>query len=185
MKVDVCSLASDREIFDKDYVKPLRLLALMLAMVFAFLPLAEAKKSSSSSGPVHVKGHTRKDGTYVAPHYRSKPNGTKTDNWSTKGNVNPYTGKAGTQKVESTPVKAHDSSTSHQSKAKETQASREQRAPEQQTARQGWEQLRSNMTKDEVRSVLGEPNMKTDKKWVYTQQGTVTFGPKGIAWEKL
>lgn len=45
----------------------------------------------------YVNGYYRKDGTYVKPHYRSSPNNTKTDNWSTKGNVNPYTGKVGTK----------------------------------------------------------------------------------------
>jgi len=39
---------------------------------------------------VHVNGYTRKDGTNVAPHVRTSPNGTKSDNPSTKGNVNPY-----------------------------------------------------------------------------------------------
>lgn len=47
---------------------------------------------------VRVKGYTKRDGTYVAPHYRSNPNSTKLDNWSTKGNINPYTGEAGTKK---------------------------------------------------------------------------------------
>ena len=51
----------------------------------------------SALADVHVKGYTRKDGTYVAPHVRSSPNSTNADNWSTKGNVNPYTGKAGTK----------------------------------------------------------------------------------------
>lgn len=46
---------------------------------------------------VAVKGYTRKDGTYVAPHMRSDPNSTKNDNFSTVGNVNPYTGKLGTK----------------------------------------------------------------------------------------
>lgn len=46
---------------------------------------------------VHVNGYTRKDGTYVAPHMRSSPNGTTADNYSTKGNVNPYTGEPGTK----------------------------------------------------------------------------------------
>jgi hypothetical protein len=44
----------------------------------------------------NVKGYVKKDGTYVAPHIKSSPNDTKFDNYSTKGNVNPYTGKAGT-----------------------------------------------------------------------------------------
>lgn len=45
---------------------------------------------------VHVKGYYRSNGTYVQPHYRSSPNGTVLDNYSTKGNINPYTGKEGT-----------------------------------------------------------------------------------------
>ena len=49
---------------------------------------------------VHVKGYYRSNGTYVAPHYRSSPNNTKSDNWSTYGNVNPYTGKEGTKKYD-------------------------------------------------------------------------------------
>ena len=48
---------------------------------------------------VSVKGYHRKNGTYVAPHVRSSPNGTSSDNWSAKGNVNPYTGKAGTKTI--------------------------------------------------------------------------------------
>jgi len=53
------------------------------------------------SAQVHVRGYTKKDGTYVAPHTRSSPNGTKADNYSTKGNVNPYTGKQGTKNINS------------------------------------------------------------------------------------
>lgn len=49
---------------------------------------------------VRVKGYYRKNGTYVQPHVRSNPNRTKSDNWSTKGNVNPYTGKKGTKNVD-------------------------------------------------------------------------------------
>lgn len=44
----------------------------------------------------HVRGYYKSDGTYVAPHYRSNPNSTVRDNYSYKGNVNPYTGKTGT-----------------------------------------------------------------------------------------
>ena len=46
---------------------------------------------------VYVRGYTKSNGTYVQPHYRSSPNGTTADNWSTKGNVNPYTGQYGTK----------------------------------------------------------------------------------------
>ncbi|HEU4583280.1 MAG TPA: hypothetical protein VFS67_33715 [Polyangiaceae bacterium] len=46
---------------------------------------------------MRVRGYVRKDGTYVAPHYRSAPDGNFWNNWSTRGNVNPYTGKPGTR----------------------------------------------------------------------------------------
>ena len=52
---------------------------------------------AESFGQVRVKGYTRKDGTYVAPHVRSRPDGNPYNNWSTDGNYNPYTGKAGTK----------------------------------------------------------------------------------------
>lgn len=51
--------------------------------------------AASAVGQVRVRGYVRKDGTYVAPHYRSSPNGTKVDNYSARGNYNPYTGKPG------------------------------------------------------------------------------------------
>ena len=44
-----------------------------------------------------VRGYYRKNGTYVAPHYRSNPDGNPYNNWSTRGNVNPYTGAIGTK----------------------------------------------------------------------------------------
>lgn len=47
-----------------------------------------------------VKGYVKKDGTYVAPSHATNPNATKLDNYSTKGNVNPYTGKPGTKNPE-------------------------------------------------------------------------------------
>jgi hypothetical protein len=42
-----------------------------------------------------VKGYTKKDGTYVEPYHRTAPNDKKDDNYSSKGNVNPYTGEKG------------------------------------------------------------------------------------------
>jgi len=53
--------------------------------------------SNAWGGDVYVRGYTKKDGTYVQPHYRTSPNSTKSDNYSTKGNYNPYTGKEGTK----------------------------------------------------------------------------------------
>lgn len=46
---------------------------------------------------VSVNGYYRKNGTYVKPHMRSSPDSSFRNNWSTVGNVNPYTGKKGTK----------------------------------------------------------------------------------------
>ena len=46
--------------------------------------------------PVQRDGYIRRDGTYVAPSYSTRPNDTKLDNYSTQGNYNPYSGKTGT-----------------------------------------------------------------------------------------
>ena len=63
-----------------------RTIALVVLTVFAAPTLAQ---------DAAVKGTVRKDGVYVAPHHRTTPNKTRTDNYSSKPNVNPYTGKAG------------------------------------------------------------------------------------------
>lgn len=66
-------------------------------MRFLVLGLAALAFSAAATAQVHVHGYTKKDGTYVAPHYRSSPDSSKLNNWSTKGNVNPYTGQVGTK----------------------------------------------------------------------------------------
>lgn len=45
---------------------------------------------------VWVNGYTRSNGTYVQGYYRTAPDYTINNNWSTVGNVNPHTGRAGT-----------------------------------------------------------------------------------------
>ena len=52
---------------------------------------------SSYSQPVHVGGYVKSDGTYVQPYYRTSPDETRSNNYSTSGNINPYTGEAGTR----------------------------------------------------------------------------------------
>jgi hypothetical protein len=56
--------------------------------------------SGSSHSHTYVSGYSKNNGTHVAPHYRTKANSTKADNFSTKGNVNPYTDKVGTKVIE-------------------------------------------------------------------------------------
>ncbi len=59
--------------------------------------LALGMSSSVFAKTVSVKGYTKRStGTYVMPSHRTSPNRTKLDNYSTKGNYNPHTGKNGT-----------------------------------------------------------------------------------------
>lgn len=67
-----------------------RLFLLVVVLCLGFSGLAIGKSST------RVKSHTTKKGTYVPSHRRTNPDKSKNNNWSTKGNVNPNTGKKGT-----------------------------------------------------------------------------------------
>ena len=55
--------------------------------------LEDLRSRSQTGGDVNVQGYFRKDGTYVAPHVRTTPDGDPTNNYSYPGNYNPNTGK--------------------------------------------------------------------------------------------
>ena len=72
-------------------MQPIKKTMLMLtSFVFCAFSL-QANATSSHS----VRGYARHNGTYVAPHRQTDPNHTQYDNWSSKGNINPYTGRRG------------------------------------------------------------------------------------------
>lgn len=54
-------------------------------------------QSLGETNDVWVNGYWRSNGTYVQGHYRSSPDGVFENNWTTKGNRNPYTGAWGTR----------------------------------------------------------------------------------------
>lgn len=56
-----------------------------------------APNTTNTGAIVDVRGYFRRDGSYVPPHKRTVPDGNFDNNWSTVGNVNPYTGKPGTK----------------------------------------------------------------------------------------
>ena len=60
------------------------------------IALAVAAASPAFAADTHVKGYTKKKGSYVAPHQQTAPDKSKANNYSTKGNTNPHTGKKGT-----------------------------------------------------------------------------------------
>jgi hypothetical protein len=68
---------------------------LSLALIASTPAIAQNFGSGSSRGSTYVHGYMRGNGTYVQPHHRSAPNGTQFDNYGSTGNVNPYTGEAG------------------------------------------------------------------------------------------
>jgi hypothetical protein len=60
-------------------------------------PRTPSYRAPSYSSPSLHSGYTTRRGTYVAPHYQTAPNRTKVDNWSSRPNINPITGKEGTK----------------------------------------------------------------------------------------
>src|SRR5258706_10041350 len=73
--------------------------AVLLCSALSLVIIADSvlARGGGHGGSVSVRGYTKKDGTYVAPHQRSAPDGNFDNNWSTKGNVKPYTGEESTR----------------------------------------------------------------------------------------
>ena len=68
------------------------------ALAWSAPAVAKGGGHSGSHGGSHsVRGHVTKKGTYVPPHHATNRDSTRKNNWSHKGNVNPYTGKEGTK----------------------------------------------------------------------------------------
>ncbi len=63
------------------------LIAIISLMIMPGVLLAQA----------YVHPYTRQNGTYVEGHYRTAPDNSRLNNWTTQGNVNPYNGNRGTQ----------------------------------------------------------------------------------------
>lgn len=94
-------------------LKKIMVLALSLFLTVALIGEASARgrwgggyRSGGygySSRSVPVRGYVRRNSTFVMPHSRTSPNATIKDNWSTRPNVNPFTGKLGTRNPFSAP----------------------------------------------------------------------------------
>lgn len=67
-----------------------------MEMKVVTLAVCAALSMPAMAADHEVKGYVKKDGTYVAPTVATNPNNTKVDNYGSKGNVNPATGKEGT-----------------------------------------------------------------------------------------
>ena len=73
---------------------------MMLLTILSDDPVYAFRESGGGStfgnDPLEVQPYTRRDGTFVQPHHRTRPNDSLFDNYSSKPNVNPFTGKPGT-----------------------------------------------------------------------------------------
>lgn len=67
-------------------------LTAFIAIFAIAIPTVSAAQSSHS-----VRGYIKSNGTYIAPTRATNPNRTKVDNYSSKPNVNPYSGAKGTR----------------------------------------------------------------------------------------
>jgi len=62
------------------------ILVVVLAVLISFLTVSLAEAG-------RVRGYTRRDGTYVQPHYRTNPDVNPYNNYNFPGNYNPNTGR--------------------------------------------------------------------------------------------
>lgn len=67
---------------------------------------------STNSFAGRVNGYYRSNGTYVQSYNRSNADSTVQDNYSYKGNVNPYTGSVGQNYYRNSPTSQYYGSTS-------------------------------------------------------------------------
>jgi hypothetical protein len=72
---------------------------LFLLLAWAFPVMAQIYGQDKT-----VHGYTRHDGTYVQPYHRTAPDHNQFNNYSTQGNINPYTGQMGTVNPYSQPT---------------------------------------------------------------------------------
>jgi hypothetical protein len=84
-------------------MKKILLLAAILVSAPAFAQYYNQPAQRSYNGGLYgadqqVSGYTRSNGTYVEPYHRSAPDSNPYNNYSSQGNVNPYTGQVGHKK---------------------------------------------------------------------------------------
>lgn len=74
-----------------------------LAIVIGFT-LAGMTAPAFAQSAQYVPGYFRADGTYVQGYYRTVPDSNPYNNYSARGNVNPYTGRQGYRNPYATPA---------------------------------------------------------------------------------
>ena len=67
-----------------------KLLFITAILAFGFITVNSVSAYSYRAG-----GYYRSSGTYVQPYYKTSPDSTRWNNYSTRENYNPYTGNKG------------------------------------------------------------------------------------------
>ena len=57
----------------------------------------QASACCSRTPSTKVHGYTKKSGVYVQPYRRTLPDSSRSNNYNSRGNYNPWTGKYGTK----------------------------------------------------------------------------------------
>lgn len=68
----------------------------LLFSLFLVGALFTVSSSVVEARTIRVRSYTTSRGTYVNSYYRTSPNRYSFDNYSSKGNYNPYSGRTGT-----------------------------------------------------------------------------------------
>lgn len=78
----------------------MKLIAALIASILA----------ASAFADNYTRGYIKRDGTSVDGHYKTEPNQSRSDNYSSQGNTNPYTGQRGSQRNEYSDPPAYNKS---------------------------------------------------------------------------
>jgi hypothetical protein len=78
--------------------KKLFVLFLLLSLVSTQLLPVGTAFARSNPHSTYVHGYTKQNGTHISGYHRTVANHTKLDNYSHKGNYNPWTHKYGTKR---------------------------------------------------------------------------------------
>lgn len=81
----------------------------LLLITICVTLFANNVKSQVNPSSTYVSGYTKSDGTYVNGYYKTTPNNTNRDNYTTKPNVNPYTGSVGYVQPDTKPLTSSSS----------------------------------------------------------------------------
>jgi len=69
----------------------------MMLMIFVVMLLGLLPLQAEAQSNHRVRGYVTRGGVYVQPHRATNPDRSRFNNYSTRGNYNPYTGKIGTR----------------------------------------------------------------------------------------